>query len=66
MAHQYYSPSEEEVKRSKEILRSDEEARRNGVGVAIINGKFIGPPFVAKAKKILKLNESILKNKKNG
>lgn len=66
LAHQYYSPSEEEVKHSKEILRSDEEARRNGVGVAIINGKFIGPPFVAKAKKILKLNESILKNKKNG
>ena len=64
LAHQYYSPSEEEVNHSKEILRSDEEARSNGVGVAIINGKFIGPPFVAKAKKILKLNESIMNNKR--
>lgn len=65
LVHQYYSPSDEEVEHSREILRSDEEARKNGVGVAIINGKFIGPPFVAKAKKVLKLHESILKNKKN-
>lgn len=65
LVHQYYSPSAEEVDHSREILRSDEEARKSGVGVAIINGKFIGPPFVAKAKKILKLHESIEKNKKN-
>lgn len=65
LVHQYYSPSEQEVEHSREILRSDEEARKNGVGVAIINGKFIGPPFVAKAKKILKLHESILNNRRN-
>lgn len=63
LVHQYYSPSEKEVEHSKEILRSDEEARKSGVGVAIINGKFIGPPFVAKAKKILKLHESIIENR---
>lgn len=59
LVHQYYSPSEEEVKNSKEILRLDKEARENGVGVAIMNGKFIGPPFVARAKKILKKQEFI-------
>ncbi len=61
LVHQYYSPTEKEITHSKEILKSDEEARKNGVGVAIINGKFIGPPFVAKAKKILKKNENIIK-----
>ncbi len=61
LVHQYYSPTEKEIIHSKEILKSDEEARKNGVGVAIINGKFIGPPFVAKAKKILKKNENIIK-----
>ena len=59
LAHRYYSPSPEEVEHSKEILRLDQEARENGVGVAIMNGKFVGPPFVIKAKKILKLHESI-------
>jgi citrate lyase subunit beta/citryl-CoA lyase len=53
LAHKYYSPSLKELEHSKEILSSDAEARKNGVGVAIINGKFIGPPFVAKAKRIL-------------
>ena len=59
LAHRYYSPSPEEVEHSNEILRLDQEARENGVGVAIMNGKFVGPPFVIKAKKILKLHESI-------
>jgi citrate lyase subunit beta/citryl-CoA lyase len=53
LVHKYYSPSKEEIAYSEEVLRSDVEARNNGVGVAIMNGKFIGPPFVAKANKIL-------------
>lgn len=59
LVHRYYSPSEEEVEESEEILRLDEEARKEGIGVAIMNGKFIGPPFVAKAKKILRKNKLI-------
>ena len=62
LVHKYYSPSEKEIAHSQEILKSDEEARNNGVGVAIMNGKFIGPPFVAKAKKILLKHQNILKN----
>jgi len=53
LVHQYYSPSEEQVQHAKDILRLDIEAQKNGQGVAIINGKFIGPPFVSKAKKVL-------------
>jgi citrate lyase subunit beta / citryl-CoA lyase len=63
MVHRYYSPSEEEVNRSIEILKLDAEARNDGVGVAIMNGKFIGPPVVAQARNILHKHELILQNK---
>lgn len=63
LVHQHYSPSEEEIKHSQEILRSDEQARKEGHGVAIINGKFIGPPFVAKAQRILKKHELNMRKK---
>ncbi|WP_057935972.1 HpcH/HpaI aldolase/citrate lyase family protein [Algoriphagus resistens] len=63
LVHQYYSPRESEVTYFNEILRLDEEARKSGKGVAIMNGKFVGPPFVLQAKKILKKLELI--NSKN-
>jgi len=53
LVHKYYTPSEESIKHSREILRLDEVAKSEGKGVAIMDGKFIGPPFVSKAKKIL-------------
>tara|TARA_R110002124_G_scaffold238094_1_gene403347 strand:- start:1314 stop:2201 length:888 start_codon:yes stop_codon:yes gene_type:complete len=59
LVHQYYSPSAKEIENSEAILRLDEEARKNGKGVAIMEGKFIGPPFVAKAQKILKKQKLI-------
>src|SRR5690606_21959268 len=59
LVHQYYSPSKKEVDDSREILKLDKEARENNQGVAILNGKFIGPPFVIKANKILKKNDLI-------
>ena len=61
LVHQYYSPTLDQVKHSQTILELDEEAKRDGKGVAIINGKFIGPPFVAKAKKILKKHKLVVK-----
>ncbi|OJV37848.1 MAG: CoA ester lyase [Bacteroidia bacterium 43-41] len=60
LIHQYFSPSEIEVENAREMLRLDEEARKDNRGVAIMNGKFIGPPFVAKAKKILKKHDQIM------
>jgi citrate lyase subunit beta/citryl-CoA lyase len=53
LVHKYYSPTKEEVLNAEELLRLDKEARENDQGVAIMNGKFIGPPFVLKANKIL-------------
>ena len=53
LVHQYYSPSEKEVHDAKEMLRLYEEAQSEGKGVALMDGKFIGPPLVIMAKKTL-------------
>lgn len=54
LVHKYYSPSEEEIEWAKEMVRLSEEAFKTGKGVAVVNGKFIGPPMLKKAKDILK------------
>ncbi|MDG4949883.1 CoA ester lyase [Weeksellaceae bacterium KMM 9724] len=53
LVHQYFSPSIQEVNDAKEMLKLAEEAEKSGVGVAIKNGKFIGPPMIKNAQKIL-------------
>ena len=53
LVHKYFSPTEEEVKEAREMLRLAEEAKKEGKGVALMNGKFIGPPMVLAAKKVI-------------
>ena len=64
LAHRYFSPSEQEVADAREMLKMAEEARKQNKGVAVVNGKFIGPPMVIAAKKILEKQQFLL-NKKN-
>jgi citrate lyase subunit beta/citryl-CoA lyase len=59
LAHQYFSPNEKEVEDAKTMLKLAEEAKKDAKGVALMNGKFIGPPMVASAKKTLKKHELI-------
>ncbi len=61
LAHRYFSPTEQEVNDAKEMIRLAKEASYEGKGVALMNGKFIGPPMVCTAKKIIKKHELILK-----
>ncbi|TSA25926.1 CoA ester lyase [bacterium] len=65
IAHRYFSPSEKEVKDAKEMLRLSEEAEKLNKGVAVLNGKFIGPPMVIAAKKILNKEKLIKQRRKN-
>jgi citrate lyase subunit beta / citryl-CoA lyase len=53
LAHRYFSPSDEEIDNAREMLRLSQEAEKEGKGVALMNGKFIGPPMVLAAKKTL-------------
>lgn len=63
LVHQYFSPTEQEVEDAREMLRLSGEAAKDSKGVAIMNGKFIGPPMVLKAKQILRKSELILSKK---
>ncbi|MEA3443928.1 MAG: CoA ester lyase [Bacteroidota bacterium] len=59
IVHKYFTPSEKEVEDASDMLRLSTEAEKMGKGVAVFNGKFVGPPMVIAAKKILKKNNQI-------
>jgi len=65
IAHKFFTPSKSEVNDAKEMLRLSVEAEKNNKGVAVMNGKFIGPPMVIAAKKILERNKLIEEKIKN-
>jgi len=53
LVHKYFSPSDKEILNAEEMLRLYEKSTKNDRGVAVINDRFIGPPLVLAAKKIL-------------
>lgn len=54
LVNQYFSPSEEEVAWAEEMVRLTAEAKTEGKGVAVKDNKFIGPPMLKMAEKILR------------
>jgi len=65
IAHRYFSPTIEEIGNAKEMLRLAEEAEKMDKGVAIMNGKFIGPPMVSAAKKVVR-KAKLIEEKEKG
>lgn len=59
LVHTYFSPTAKEVERANEIVLESAAAMAQGIGVSIVNGKFIGPPLLAAAEKILWKNKLI-------
>ncbi len=59
IAHRYFTPSEQEVIDAKEMLFLSKEAEKNDKGVAVMKGRFIGPPMVIAAKKIIEKDKLI-------
>jgi citrate lyase subunit beta/citryl-CoA lyase len=53
LVHKYYSPSEEEIKWATEMISLSKESVQLGKGVALKGNKFIGPPMLKMANKIL-------------
>ena len=64
IANKYFTPSKSEVTDAKEMLRLQEEAKKGNKGVAVMNGKFIGPPMVIAAKKTID-RDNLIKKKMN-
>lgn len=53
LVHEYFSPSEQQVEEAREMLRLYDLAVDANQGVAVMNGKFIGPPMALIARKVL-------------
>ncbi len=60
LVHKYYSPSEEEIAWAEEMVQLTAEAKAEGNGVAVKDNKFIGPPMLKMAEKILNKQKQIL------
>ncbi|MCF2876615.1 MULTISPECIES: HpcH/HpaI aldolase/citrate lyase family protein [unclassified Tenacibaculum] len=65
LVHSYFSPSKRETENAEEMLRLYEKAKIDGKGVALMNGKFIGPPMVLAAKKVINRSNLIKQKNKN-
>ena len=61
LVHQYYSPSDEEVAWAEDMVSLYNESQQEGKGVALKNGKFVGPPMLKMAENILAKNKLIQK-----
>jgi len=59
-----YSPTEEEYNNALRTIELYNQALENNKGVAIIDGKFIGPPLVVKANNIIKFIKLLKKENK--
>jgi citrate lyase subunit beta / citryl-CoA lyase len=64
IAHKYFTPSEKEVEDAREMLFLSQEAEKNNQGVAVMNGKFIGPPMVIAAKRIIEKDKLVEEKKR--
>ena len=61
LVNQYFSPSLEEVSWAEEMIQLTAEAKAEGKGVAVKEGKFIGPPMLKMAEKIIEKYKIISK-----
>lgn len=64
LANKCFTPKEEEVQRSREIVKAIECSKIEGSGVAMLGKKMIGPPMEKRARKVLEFME-IIKEKGN-
>lgn len=60
LVHKYFSPSNNDVEKAKEMLDLYEKSQKEGAGVAVKNNKFIGPPMVLAAKRTLNRHKLVL------
>lgn len=52
-AHEYFTPTKQDLEKAKLVLKLTEEAASKNTSVAILDGVFIGPPMLRQAKQTL-------------
>ena len=55
--HDVFTPTERELQQAVNVKKAAEKARRQGSGVAVVNGKMIDKPIIQRAEKILRISE---------
>lgn len=60
LVHKYFSPTDEEVSDAKKMVNAFNDSQKKGMGVAIVDGKFVGPPLVKNALKTLDRHKIII------
>ena len=65
IVNETFSKTKQEIDDAKEMIRLYKEAEKENRGVAIYNGRFIGPPLVKRAKKIIESNHLLNDHLKN-
>jgi citrate lyase subunit beta / citryl-CoA lyase len=65
LVHEYFSPSQKEIADANEMVSLAAKAYSEGKGVSVFKDKFVGPPMVNAAKKILEKNYLIQKRLKS-
>lgn len=53
VVHEVYTPTTAEIEHALAVQEKMEEARRKGLGVAVLNGKMLDKPVLQQAEKIL-------------
>lgn len=64
MVNKVFSPTTQKYEDSQDFLRLYSEVQKINKGVAIIEGKFVGPPLITKSKDIIARVELIEKRRK--
>lgn len=64
LVNEVYSPTAKEYEDAVNFLRLYEEAQKMNKGVAIVEGKFVGPPLITKSKDIIARTELIERKKR--
>jgi citrate lyase subunit beta / citryl-CoA lyase len=58
-ANTVFTPSEEEVREAHQIIEAIRQGEKNGLGVALLDGKLIGPPMRKRAEQVIEKVERI-------
>ncbi len=65
IANQAFTPSEEEIREAQRIIKAIEESKERGLGVALMDGKLIGPPMEKRAQNVMNKVKRINASKKS-
>ena len=55
VVHAIYTPTQQEIEKSKRIIKASEEALKRGSGVVSLDGKMVDKPIIERAQRVLTL-----------